>query len=146
MFVDMLSFCSLSVLFCLFLHPHHSFSMCFYFCYMVLAFHWQYGDMLLAIFFFTYYFVLSLKNKYTVLYYNSLLCSTTTTHYDTQFVQCPHNSKAMFRTVNMLMRNKGGCPLPSQKLDIPLASDFSNVVTSKVSTIRRHVKLRVSTG
>ena len=34
---------------------------------MVRAFHWQYGDILLAIyfFFFTYYFVLSLKNKYT---------------------------------------------------------------------------------
>ena len=34
---------------------------------MVRAFHWQYGDILLAIYFFvfTYYFVLSLKNKYT---------------------------------------------------------------------------------
>ena len=38
---------------------------------MVRAFHWQYGDILLAIYFFvfTYYFVLSLKNKYTILYY-----------------------------------------------------------------------------
>ena len=36
---------------------------------MVRAFHWQYGDILLAIYFFvfTYYFVLSLKNKYTIL-------------------------------------------------------------------------------
>ena len=34
------------------------------------AFHWQYGDILLAIYFFLYlYFVLSLKNKYTILYY-----------------------------------------------------------------------------
>ena len=35
---------------------------------MVRAFHWQYGDILLAIYFcvFTYYFVLSLKNKYTI--------------------------------------------------------------------------------
>ena len=38
---------------------------------MVRAFHWQYGDILLAIyiFVFTYYFVLSLKNKYTILLY-----------------------------------------------------------------------------
>ena len=38
---------------------------------MVRAFHWQYGDILLAIYFFvfTYYFVLSLKNKYTILLY-----------------------------------------------------------------------------
>ena len=36
---------------------------------MVRVFHWQYGDILLAIYFFvfTYYFVLSLKNKYTIL-------------------------------------------------------------------------------
>ena len=36
---------------------------------MVRAFHWQYGDILLAIYFFvfTYYFVLSLKDKYTIL-------------------------------------------------------------------------------
>ena len=41
---------------------------------MVRAFHWQYGDILLAIYFFvfTYYFVLSLKNKYTILYYTIL--------------------------------------------------------------------------
>ena len=38
------------------------------------AFHWQYGDILLAIYFFvfTYYVVLSLKNKYTILYYCQL--------------------------------------------------------------------------
>ena len=49
---------------------------------MVLAFHWQYGDILLVIFFFTYYFVLSLKNKYTILYYYTtilLYYYTTTT-------------------------------------------------------------------
>ena len=51
-------------------------------------------------------------------------------------MQCPHNSKAVFRTVNMLMGNKGGCPLPSHTSDIQLASDFSNFFTSKVSTIR----------
>ena len=51
-------------------------------------------------------------------------------------MQCPHNSKAMFRTVNMLMGNKGGCPLPSHTSDLQLASDFSNFFTSKVSTIR----------
>ena len=41
---------------------------------MVRAFHWQYGDILLAIYFFvfTYYFVLSLTNKYTILYYTIL--------------------------------------------------------------------------
>ena len=42
---------------------------------MVRAFHWQYGDILLAIyifFVFTYYFVLSLKNKYTILYYTNI--------------------------------------------------------------------------
>ena len=39
---------------------------------MVRAFHWQYGDILLAIylFVFTYYFVLSLKNKYTISIYS----------------------------------------------------------------------------
>ena len=42
---------------------------------MVRAFHWQYGDILLAIYFFvfTYYFVLSLKNKYSILYYYTSL-------------------------------------------------------------------------
>ena len=114
MFVDILTFCSLSVLFCLFLHPPSfifyvflflSFVLSLITCtifigdtittipclfnykclmfkstlivvwqpsgYMVRAFHWQYGDILLAIYFFvfTYYFVLSLKNKYTILYY-----------------------------------------------------------------------------
>ena len=41
---------------------------------MVRAFHWQYGDILLAIYFFvfTYYVVLSLKNKYTILLYYTL--------------------------------------------------------------------------
>ena len=41
---------------------------------MVRAFHWQYGDILLAIYFFvfTYYFVLSLKNKYTILLYYTI--------------------------------------------------------------------------
>ena len=34
-FVDILYFCSLSFLFCLFLHPYHSSSMCFYFCYFL---------------------------------------------------------------------------------------------------------------
>ena len=117
MFVDILSFCSLSVLFCLFLHPPSfifyvflflSFVLSLITCtifigdtittipclfnykclmfkstlivvwqpsgYMVRAFHWQYGDILLAIYFFvfTYYFVLSLKNKYTILYYTIL--------------------------------------------------------------------------
>ena len=112
MFVDIISFCSLSVLFCLFLHPPSfifyvflflSFVLSLITCtifigdtittipclfnykclvfkatltvvwqpsgYMVRAFHWQYADILLAIyiFFFTYYFVLSLKNKYTIL-------------------------------------------------------------------------------
>ena len=45
--------------------------------YMVRAFHWQYGDILLAIYFFvfTYYFVLSLKNKYTILLYYIVTCS-----------------------------------------------------------------------
>ena len=45
---------------------------------MVRAFHWQYGDIFLAIYFvvFTYYFVLSLKNKYTILYYTIVvLCA-----------------------------------------------------------------------
>ena len=53
-------------------------------------------------------------------------------------MQCPHNSKAMFRTVNMLMGNKGGCPLSSHRptSDLQLASDFSDFFTSKVSTIR----------
>ena len=51
-------------------------------------------------------------------------------------MQCPHNSKAMFRTVNMLMGNKGSCPLPSHTSELQLASDFSNFFTSKVSTIR----------
>ena len=32
-YIDILSFCSLSGLFSLFLHPYHSSSMCFYFCY-----------------------------------------------------------------------------------------------------------------
>ena len=36
--------------------------------YMMLAFHWQYVDIALAIFF-TYYFVLSMKNKYTIPYH-----------------------------------------------------------------------------
>ena len=57
-------------------------------------------------------------------------------YYETQIEQCPHNSKAMFRTVNMLMGNKGGCPLPSHTSDLQLANDFSNFFTSKVSTIR----------
>ena len=51
-------------------------------------------------------------------------------------MQCPHDSKAMFRTVNMLMGNKGGCPLSSHTSDLQLASDFSNFFTSNVSTIR----------
>ena len=67
---------------------------------------------------------------------NRLLCSTKITYYETQIEQCPHNSKAMFRTVNMLMGNKGGCPLPSHTSDLQLASDFSNFFTSKVLTIR----------
>ena len=67
---------------------------------------------------------------------NRLLCSTKLTYYETQIEQCPHNSKAMFRTVNMLMDNKGGCPLPSHTSDLQLASDFSDFFTSKVSTIR----------
>ena len=66
---------------------------------------------------------------------NRLLCSTKIAYYETQIVQCPHTSKAMFRTVNMLMGNKGGCPLPSHTSDLQLASDFSNLFTSKVSTI-----------
>ena len=45
---------------------------------MVRAFHWQYGDILLPIYFFvfTYYFVLSvsLKNKYTILLYYIKTC------------------------------------------------------------------------
>ena len=67
---------------------------------------------------------------------NRLLCSTKIAYYETHIAQCPHNSKAMFRTVNMLMGNKGGCPLPSHTSDLQLASDFSNFFTSKVSTIR----------
>ena len=45
---------------------------------MVRAFHWQYGDILLAIYFFvfTYYFVLSLKNKYTILLGQGCTCQT----------------------------------------------------------------------
>ena len=39
--------------------------------YMVLAFHWQYGDILLAFFLYLYYyFVLSVKNKYTIPYHH----------------------------------------------------------------------------
>ena len=49
---------------------------------------------------------------------NRLLCSTKITYYETQIEQCPHNSKAMFRTVNMLMGNNGGCPLPSHTSDL----------------------------
>ena len=67
---------------------------------------------------------------------NRLLCSTKIAYYETQIVQCPHNAKAMFRTVNMLMGNIGGCPFPSHTSDLQLASDFSNFFTSKVSTIR----------
>ena len=37
---------------------------------------------------------------------NRLLCSTKITYYEMQIEQCPHNYKAMFRTVNMLMGNK----------------------------------------
>ena len=67
---------------------------------------------------------------------NKLLCSTKITYYETQLEQCPHNSKAMFRTVNMLMGNKGGCPLPRHTSDLQLANDFSIFFTSKVSIIR----------
>ena len=67
---------------------------------------------------------------------NRLLCSTKIAYYETQIVQCPHNSKAMFRTVTMPMGNKGSCPLPSHTSDLQLASDFSNLFTSNVSTTR----------
>ena len=45
--------------------------------YMVRAFHWQYGDILLAIYIYIYflYSVLSLKNKYTILYYSGCVIS-----------------------------------------------------------------------
>ena len=37
---------------------------------------------------------------------NILLCSTKIAYYETHIVQCPHNSKAMFRTINMLVETK----------------------------------------
>ena len=80
---------------------------------------------------------------------NRLLGSTKITYYEMQIEQCPHNSKVMFRTVNVLMGNKGGYPLPSNTSDLQPASDFSNFVTSKVLTIRdsrRHVKPSVAIG
>ena len=65
---------------------------------MVRAFHWQYGDILLAIYFcvFTYYFVLSLKNKYTILLYYTILyyliVVTITSRHSNKF-ECSQNQK-----------------------------------------------------
>ena len=53
---------------------------------MVRAFHWQYGDILLAIYFLSFYYVvLSLKNKYTILYY-------TVSHHCHDTLACDHSA------------------------------------------------------
>ena len=115
MFVDILSFCSLSVLFCLFLHPPSfifyvflflSFVLSLITCtifigdtittipclfnyecimfkstlivvwqpsgYMVRAFHWQYGDIILAIYFLSLLITLYCLWKINILYYTIL--------------------------------------------------------------------------
>ena len=107
MFVDILSFCSLSVLFCLFLHPPSFIFYVFLFLsfvlslfigdtittipclfnykcimfksslivvwqpsgYMVRAFHWQYGDILLAIYFLSLLITLYCLWKINILLY-----------------------------------------------------------------------------
>ena len=111
MFVDILSFCSLSVLFCLFLHPPSFIFYVFLFLsfvlslfigdtittipclfnykcimfkstlivvwqpsgYMVRAFHWQYGDILLAIYLLSLLITLYCLWKINILYYTILL-------------------------------------------------------------------------
>ena len=146
MFVDILSFCSFSVLFCLFLHPTSFIFYVFLFLslitctifigdtitaipclfnykclmfkstlivvrqpsgYMVRAFHWQYGDILLAIYFFvfTYYFVLSLKNKYTILYYTCLSTSMTLVYTRRSIMETETSTFNTFCMVNIIVNS-----------------------------------------
>ena len=67
---------------------------------------------------------------------NKSLRAAKSEYYEKQIKQSRLDTKAMFRTVNTLMGNNRGCPLPMHTSDAQLTGDFSDFFTAKLSMIR----------